>query len=77
MRDATKEQQIDLNVPDNPRFFYECLIDIARDCWEKAYLLSKRGNPTEIQKKGHKVKQLINESMLKTVRRHVPGTIVI
>lgn len=74
---ANPNQRIDLNVPDNTTFFYESLIDIARDCWEKAYLMNKRGTPTEIQQRIQSLKELIRDSIQKTVRRLVPGAIVI
>lgn len=77
VQSADPNQRIDLNVPDNTTFFYECLVDVARDCWEKAYLLNKRGSPIEIQHRIQDLKDLIKESIQKTVRRLVPTAIII
>lgn len=74
---ASKGKRIDLNIPETPRFFYECLIDIARESWEKAYLLNKNGTAIDIQKRVQMSKDLIKESIAKSVRRLVTDAIVI
>ena len=74
---ASKGKRIDLNIPETPRFFYECLIDIARESWEKAYLLNKRGNAIDIQKRVQMSKDLIRDSIAKSIRRLVTDAIVI
>jgi len=66
------ENSIKLEIPKVHHFIHKCYIETAREIWKNPWLFSEVCDAVKRQKNLHEIFTLINESIIKTVRKMIP-----
>ena len=72
MRVGQKQKKIDIDIPKFDDFLHKCYINSARQVYKNVYLFEKNLLPLQIQKHNRELQQIIQESILVTIRESIP-----
>lgn len=72
MRVGQKQKKIDIDIPKLNDFLHKCYINSARQVYKNVYLFEKNLLPLQIQKHNRELQQIIQESILVTIRESIP-----
>lgn len=77
IRVGNKQKKIDIDIPKLDPFVHKVYINTARKVYSNVYLFEKNISPLQVQKNARELEQLIQESILTTIRESIPTEAII
>lgn len=72
IRTGKTQKKIEINIPKLPHFIHSVYINISRELYTNVYLFDPTTTSLIVQKNKEKIKEIIRQSILNTIRDNIP-----